>query len=40
VAGTWRYERGRIVCTSFERLTSRARRELDDEAARLAAFHF
>ena len=39
VAGTWRYERGRVVCTSFERLESRARRELDDEAARLAAFH-
>jgi uncharacterized coiled-coil protein SlyX len=39
VAGTWRYEGGRVRLTPFGRLTRAARRELEDEAERLAAFH-
>lgn len=39
VAGTWRYERGRIKIEPFERLRATARRELDREAERLAEFH-
>ena len=39
VAGTWRYEGGRVVLDPFERLGARARREVRDEAERLAAFH-
>ena len=39
VAGTWKYERGRVVVEPFERLPSDVRREVDDEAERLADFH-
>jgi hypothetical protein len=39
VAGTWRHERGRIELSPFERLDRATRRELDEEAERLAAFH-
>jgi Winged helix DNA-binding domain len=39
VAGTWRSERGAIDLTPFGRLDARTRRELADEAERLAAFH-
>jgi hypothetical protein len=39
VAGTWRPERGRIVTKPFERLSRETKRELDEEAERLAAFH-
>jgi hypothetical protein len=39
VAGTWRQDGGRIVVEPFERLDAATRRELDDEAERLAAFH-
>ena len=39
VAGTWRYEQGRVHFKPFERLPAAARRELEDEAKRLAAFH-
>ena len=39
VAGTWRFEEGRITINAFDELPSRVRRELDDEAERLAAFH-
>ena len=39
VAGTWRPERGRIVTKPFARLSRETRRELDEEAERLAAFH-
>lgn len=39
VAGTWRYADGRIRLEPFERIPRAVRRELDDEAARLAAFH-
>lgn len=39
VAGTWRYEKGRVRLKPFGRLPREARSELDDEAERLAAFH-
>ncbi|HEX2118551.1 MAG TPA: crosslink repair DNA glycosylase YcaQ family protein, partial [Acidimicrobiales bacterium] len=39
VAGTWRYEKGKVHVSPFEPLPSSARREVDEEAARLAAFH-
>lgn len=38
VAGTWRHEGGRIDVTPFGRLSPATRRELGDEAERLAAF--
>jgi hypothetical protein len=38
VAGTWRYERGRVVLEPWRRLSRAERAELDDEADRLAAF--
>ena len=39
VAGTWRYERGRIVTEPFVRLDRATQRELRDESERLAALH-
>ena len=39
VAGAWRYERGRIELEPYRRLDRAARRELREEADRLAAFH-
>ena len=39
VAGTWRYEKGRVRITPFGRLAKAARAELDEEAERLASFH-
>jgi hypothetical protein len=39
VAGTWRYESGRVVMEPFRRLPRAVRLELDDEAERLGAFH-
>jgi hypothetical protein len=39
VAGTWKYERGRIQLEPFERLSREARRELAEEAERLADLH-
>ena len=39
VAGTWRYGDGRVRWEPFERLDRAARREVEDEAERLAAFH-
>jgi Winged helix DNA-binding domain len=39
VAGTWRYEQGKVTLAPFERLDRATRRELDEEAERLAAFH-
>jgi hypothetical protein len=39
VAGTWRYQDGHIELEPFDRLPKAARRDLEDEAARLAAFH-
>jgi hypothetical protein len=39
VAGTWRYENGAIRLDPFGRLDAAARRELKEEADRLAEFH-
>ena len=39
VTGTWRHEDGRIRLEPFEPLPRGVRRELDDEAERLAVFH-
>jgi hypothetical protein len=39
VAGTWRYEKGDVKLDPFGRLTASARRELRDEAERLATLH-
>ena len=39
VAGTWRYDKGRLRVEPFRRLSKGSRSELDDEADRLAAFH-
>jgi hypothetical protein len=39
VAGTWRYEKGRVKTKPFGRLTKAARAELNEEADRLAEFH-
>jgi hypothetical protein len=39
VAGTWRHEDGRIELTHFGTLDAADRRALEEEAARLAAFH-
>jgi hypothetical protein len=38
VAGRWRQEDGKVVLEPFAPLARTARRELEDEAARLAAF--
>jgi len=39
VAGSWRYDEGRVKLEPFERLPPVTRSELEDEANRLAAFH-
>jgi hypothetical protein len=39
VAGTWRFERGRVHCEPFGRLSRADRLEVEEEAERLAAFH-
>ena len=39
VAGTWRYEQGRVKLAPFGRLSKEARTQLEDEADRLAEFH-
>jgi hypothetical protein len=39
VAGTWRYEKGRVQLKPFGGLSKEARAELKDEADRLAEFH-
>jgi Winged helix DNA-binding domain len=39
VAGKWRYEGGRVRLEPFDPLLQRVRREVEDEADRLAAFH-
>jgi hypothetical protein len=39
VAGTWRYEQGRIRLDPFERIARTVRKELNEEGERLAAFH-
>jgi hypothetical protein len=39
VAGTWRYEKGKVKTEAFGRLDAAARRELREEAERLAELH-
>jgi Winged helix DNA-binding domain len=39
VAGTWRYEDGRVRIAPFKRLSRAARQALTEEAERLTAFH-
>ena len=39
VAGTWRYEEGRVRLDPFKRLARMTRAELEEEGERLAAFH-
>ena len=39
VAGTWRFEEGEVQLTPFRSLAARERREVEEEAARLATFH-
>jgi winged helix DNA-binding protein len=39
VAGTWKYDKGSVQLSPFGRLDRATRRELDNEAERLAAFH-
>jgi hypothetical protein len=39
VAGTWRYDEGRVALEPFEPLGADTGRELEEEAERLAAFH-
>ena len=39
VAGTWRYDSGRVRLEPFERLSAATRRELEDEAQSLTEFH-
>jgi Winged helix DNA-binding domain len=39
VAGTWRHEQGEVRLEPFEPLDAPTRRQLEDEAERLAAFH-
>lgn len=39
VAGAWRYEEGRVKLEPFAPIPRKYRRDLDDEAERLAAFH-
>jgi Winged helix DNA-binding domain len=39
VAGTWRYEGNRVMLSPFAPLPAAVRRELENEADRLAAFH-
>ena len=39
VAGTWRFEKGRVKLEPFGRLSKSTQAELEEEAERLAAFH-
>jgi hypothetical protein len=39
VAGAWRFDGDRVLLDPFEKLPVRVRREVEDEAARLAAWH-
>jgi hypothetical protein len=39
VAGTWKYEKGKVKIEPFGRLAKGVRAELDDEAERLGAYH-
>jgi Winged helix DNA-binding domain len=39
VAGTWKYEKGRVLTQPFGRLDAGTRAEVGEEGERLAAFH-
>jgi hypothetical protein len=39
VAGSWKFEKGAVKLSPFHRLDRTTRRQVDDEADRLAAFH-
>jgi hypothetical protein len=39
VAGTWRYDAGRVHCEAFAKLDRSSARDVEAEAERLAAFH-
>jgi hypothetical protein len=39
VAGTWKYENGKVDATPYESLDRDTLREVREEANRLAAFH-
>ena len=39
IAGTWKYEEGRVQLTPFNPIPKRWKRELEEEAKALAAFH-
>jgi hypothetical protein len=39
IAGAWRIEKGRLVLDPFAPLPLRARREIDEEGARLVSFY-
>ena len=39
VAGTWKYDKGRVELSPFGRFAAADRRALEDEAAGLASFH-
>ena len=39
VAGTWRYDKGKVKVQPLGRLAAKVRKEVDAEAKRLAAFH-
>jgi hypothetical protein len=39
VAGAWRYEGGRVRLEPFESIPRSVRRQVEEEAERLAAFH-
>jgi hypothetical protein len=39
IAGAWKYEEGRVQLTPFNPVPKRWKRELEEEAKALAAFH-
>jgi hypothetical protein len=39
VAGTWKYEGGKVHATEFAPIPKKWKRELEEEATALAAFH-
>jgi hypothetical protein len=39
VAGTWRFENGKVKTKAFEKLDAKDRRELRDEVERLTELH-
>jgi hypothetical protein len=39
VVGTWKWGDGRVALDLFEKVPPAARREIDEEGERLAAFH-